>query len=125
MTDEKLEEKNSQTAVKKEAQSESRVRPISGIKPTAKKKPFRGAASSLMGFVLGFLLGGTEFPLQTYPLGCALVASLPRNTIAAMLGMTVRSVLLFMEGTDLLLPMICSTSLLLCRVILNLILFHQ
>ena len=127
MTDEKLEEKNSQAAVEKDvqAQSKSRIRPISGIKPTAKKKPLRGAVSSLMGFVLGFLLGGTEFPLQTYPLGCALVASLPRNTVAAMLGMTVRSVLLFMDGTDLLLPMICSTSLLLCRVILNLILFGR
>ncbi len=127
MTDEKLEEKNSQIAVKKDVQasSELRVHPISGMKPTAKKRTLRGAASSVMHFSLGFLLGGTEFPLQTYPLGCALVASLPRHTLAAMLGMIVRSILLFWEGTNLLLPMICSVSLLLCRVILNLVLFGR
>ena len=127
MTDEKLEEKISQVPVEGGAQTlaESRIRAINSMKASPKKKTLRGVISSVMGFLLGFLLGGTEFPLQTYPLGCALVASLPRNTIAAMLGMTTRAVVLFMNGTALLLPMICSASLLLCRVILNLVLFGR
>lgn len=125
MTDEKLEGKNTRIPAVKNTQAlaEPQIKPIGGIKPAARKKKFRDAASSLMGILLGFLLGGTEFPLQTYPLGCALVSSLPKNMIAVTLGMTVRSVYLTLNGKDLLLPMICTVSLLICRIILNIILF--
>ena len=127
MTDEKLEEKTEQVAVIKEtrALTEQRIRPISGMKSAVKKKTLQDVVSSAVGFVLGFLLGGTEFPLQTYPLGCALLAALPRNMISAMMGIIARSVYLFMNGADLLLPMICSASLLACRIILNIVLFGK
>ena len=127
MTDEKLEENYSQVSVTTPAQPlpNVHVHPIGRMKPTARKRAMYEAFSSVLGFLLGFLLGGTEFPLQTYPLGCALVAALPRNMLAAMLGIIVRSVYLFLNGTDLLLPMICAVSLLVCRVILNFVLFGK
>ena len=127
MTDETLEGNVSQVSVTQEAQvmTEHRVRPISGTKTEAKKKTFHDAISSLTGFMIGFLLGGTEFPLQTYPLGCALVSALPRNVIAAMLGIIARTIYLSMNGEDLLLPLICSASLLVCRIILNVVLFGK
>ena len=122
-----MERKSEQVSVLSEtrALTEPQIRPISGIKPSAKKRTFYDLASPVMGFVLGFLFGGTEFPLQTYPLGCALVSSLPRHAISAMLGMIVRSVYLIMNGADLLLPLICATSLLVCRIILNIVLFGR
>ena len=110
MTDEKLDENYSRTSVATITQPlpNAHVYPNGRMKLSARKRIVHEAFSSVLGFLLGFLLGGTEFPLQTYPLGCALVASLPRNLLAAMLGIIVRSVYLFLNGTDLLLPMICS-----------------
>jgi stage II sporulation protein E len=127
MTDEKLDENYSRTSVAAITQPlpNAHVYPNGRMKLSARKRIVHEAFSSVLGFLLGFLLGGTEFPLQTYPLGCALVASLPRNLLAAMLGIIVRSVYLFLNGTDLLLPMICSVSLLVCRVILNFVLFGK
>ena len=127
MTDEKLEGKREHVSVVKETKisTEQQIRPIRGVKPTAKKKTLSELASPVLGFVLGFLLGGTEFPLQTYPLGCALVSSLPRHMVSAMMGMLVRSVYLFLHGEELLLPMICSVSILVCRMILNIVLFGR
>ena len=127
MTDEKLERKMEQISVVKETNTltEPQVRPISGIKSPPKKRTLSDAVASVLSFLLGFLLGGTEFPLQTYPLGCALVSSLPRHMVSAMLGIGVRSIYLFMNGADLLLPMICSISLLVCRMILNVVLFGK
>ena len=127
MTDETLDGTFSQVSVTKDAPvlTEQQVRPISGAKPTAKKKTFHDAVSSLMGFILGFLLGGTEFPLETYPLGCALVSSLSHNVIASMLGIIARTIYLSMSGKDLLLPLICCASLLVCRIILNVVVFGK
>ncbi len=126
MTDEKLEGRTEPVAVEKQTKSlpTKRARLIGETVPISKKN-WGDMASSALGFVVGFLLGGTEFPLQTYPLGCALISSLPRNMVSAMLGIIVRSVYLVMNGTDLLLPVICSTSLLVCRVILNIVLFGR
>ena len=101
------------------------ARLIGGNKPTAKKITVKDIASAVTGLILGFLLGGTEFPLETYPLGCALVASLPHNVIPAMLGIIARTVYLSVNGADLLLPLICSASLLVCRIILNVVLFGK
>jgi|GEM_PF-1269448 len=125
MTDEKLDEQVTQIPIRRDTQilAEPQVKPIDGIKPVAKRRTLRDAVASVTGFILGFLLGGTEFPLQTYPLGCALISSLPKNMITAMLGIIARSVYLTLNGKDLLLPMICSTSLLVCRIILNIVLF--
>ena len=127
MTDEKLEEKSTQTTVKKEMQAiEKRpVQPARGKPPSEKKRSFENVFSAGMSFGFGFLFGGTKFPLNTYPLGCALVSALPRNTLAAMFGIFVRTVYLYTQGMDMLLPIICSTSLLVCRVVLNVILFGR
>ena len=128
MTDETLEGNFSQVSVQNETQAlaECRARPISGTGPAVKKRSARGVLSSAASFVLGFLLGGTEFPLQTYPLGCSLVCALPRNMVSAMLGIMGRFVYVSVSGAnDLLLPMICSASLLICRLLLNVILFGK
>ncbi|MBQ2987878.1 MAG: SpoIIE family protein phosphatase [Clostridia bacterium] len=127
MTDEKMNGNPGRVSVAENAGvlTERQVRPISAIRPSAKKPSLRGAASSLLGIVLGFLLGGTEFPLQTYPLGCALVSALPRHMISAMIGIVARSVYLLMNGEELLVPMICSVSLLTCRIVLNFVLFGK
>ena len=127
MTDETLDGTFSQVSVTKDTQvlTEQQSRPVSGSKPTVKRKTFQSAISSLTGFILGFLLGGTEFPLETYPLGCALVASLSHNVIAAMLGVIARIIYLSVSGKDLLLPLICCVSLLVCRIILNVVVFGK
>jgi len=127
MTDEKLDEKNTQTTLKKETQAITKrpVQPKRGKPPSEKKKGVGNIISSGMSFCLGFVFGGTKFPLNTYPLGCALVSALPRNTVAAMLGILVRTIYLYSQGMDMLLPIICSTSLLVCRVVLNVILFGK
>ena len=126
MTNEKLEgEMDQQSITDTTILTESQIRPISSSKPAARKKTLFDASAATLSFVLGFLLGGTEFPLQTYPLGCALVSSLPRYVISAVLGITARSIYLFMHGADLLLPMICCVSILICRMILNIVLFGR
>ena len=75
MTNEKLEEKNTQTAVRKETQAVTKrpVQPVRGKPPCKQKKGVEYAVSAGIGFGLGFLFGGTKFPLNTYPLGCALI----------------------------------------------------
>ena len=123
MTNEKLEGEMEQHSITDT--TELQIRPTSSSKPVARKKTLFDASVAVLSFVLGFLLGGTEFPLQTYPLGCALVSSLPRHVISAVLGITARSVYLFMRGADLLLPMICCVSILICRMILNIVLFGR
>ena len=127
MTNEKLEEGMEQRSVAKESKTltEPTLHSIGGLKPSDKKKLFLAAADSTMSFVLGFLLGGAEFPLQTYPLGCALISALPRHLISTLLGMIVRSVYLFLNGENLLLPMICCGLLLICRTVLNIVLFGR
>ena len=127
MTDEKLVENNMQTSVINEVQTvtERPVPPIREEIPFRKKKGQGNILSSVIGFALGFLFGGAKFPLNTYPLGCALVAALPKNTVAAMLGILVRTGYLYLNGEDLLLPIVCSTSLMVCRVVLNIILFGK
>ena len=127
MTNEKLEEEMEQHSegIDTTVLTERQVRPCSGPKPSARKKTLFDVSVAMLSCVLGFLLGGTEFPLQTYPLGCALVASLPRYVVSATLGITARLVYLFIRGSDLLLPMICCVSILICRLILNIVLFGR
>ena len=127
MTDEKLEEKNTQTAVKRDVPviSKRNVQTTQNGKNTKKKNTFGNIFSAGISFGFGFLLGGAKFPLSTYPLGCALIASLSRNTVAALLGILIRTVYLFSQGENLLLPIICSVSLLTCRWVLNIIMFGK
>ena len=127
MTDEKISENNMQTSVINEVQTVTE-RPVSPRReeiPFRKKKGQGNIFSSLIGFAFGFLFSGAKFPLNTYPLGCALVAALPKNTVAAMLGILARTGYLYLNGEDLLLPIVCSTSLMVCRVVLNIILFGK
>lgn len=127
MTDEKLKEKNTQATVKKETKAITKKpsRSVRGQPPSETQGRFRRIISAAFGFGLGFVFSGTKFPLNTYPLGCALVSALPRNTVAAMLGILLRTGYLYSQGEDLLLPIICSATLLICRVILNVILFGR
>lgn len=128
MTDEKLKEKNTQTATRKETQVINQKPAPSaarGNPPFEKKKVFGDFVSAGIVFGLGFLFGGAKFPLDTYPLGCALISALSENTIAAILGILVRTLYLSSQGVDLLLPIICSVSLLVCRVVLNIVLFGR
>jgi len=124
MTDEKLEEKNTRTAVRTETQATEK-RPLRREALDPKKRNFRNVSLSGIVFLLGFLFGGAKFPLDTYPLGCALVAALPNNTVPAILGILARTGYLYLNGGDVLLPMICSTALIVCRVVLNVILFGK
>ena len=127
MTNEKLEGAMEQRSAVKESKTltDPTLHSVGGLKPNEKKKNFFVAVDSTMSFVLGFLLGGAEFPLQTYPLGCALIAALPRRVISTLLGMIARSVYLFINGENLLLPMVCSVSLLVCRTVLNIVVFGR
>ena len=128
MTDEKLEEKNTQATVKKEMQviTERSVPPAQeSEKPFQKKTQFGTILSAGIAFLFGFVFSGTEIPMNTYPLGCALIAALPKNTVAAMLGILVRTVYLYSKGENLLLPIICTISLLACRLVLNVIIFGK
>ena len=128
MTDEKLKEKNTQTAIRKETQVLSQKPAPSAARGNPsfeKKRVFENVVSAGIVFGLGFLFGGAKFPLDSYPLGCALISSLSGNTIAAMMGILVRTLYLSSQGVDLLLPIICSVSLLVCRVVLNIVLFGR
>lgn len=127
MTDEKLKEKNTQTATRKEAQviTQKPVTSNGGHPPIKKRKVFGDVISSGIIFGLGFLFGGAKFPMNTYPLGCSLVSALSKNTIASILGIILRTAYLSSQGEDLLLPIICSVSLLVCRVVLNIVLFGK
>ena len=77
MTDEKLEETNTQISEKKELQTvlERHVKPISGIKAPVKRKK-RNIFGSVWSFLLGFLLGGTKFPLNRRALPTRYISSL-------------------------------------------------
>ena len=125
MTNEKLEGEMGRRSVVTEAAAltEPQSRPVGGPKTSAKKKTAVDVSGSVFSFVLGFLLGGTEFPLQTYPLGCALVSSLPCRVFPVLLGILTRTAYLFTSGQELLLPTICCVSILVCRTILNIVLF--
>lgn len=127
MTDEKLEEKSTQTAVQKETRvsTEIPVQPMRSKRLYIKKTRFQNMLDPGIGFLIGFLFGGAKFPLDTYPLGCALVSALPRNAVAALLGILFRTGYLYLQGEEVLLPMICSASLLVCRVVLNMIIFGK
>lgn len=127
MTNEKLEGEMEQRSVAKESKTlaDPALPSVGSLKPSEKKKIFFVAADSVMSFILGFLLGGAEFPLQTYPLGCALIASLPRHVISTLLGMLARSAYLFTNGENLWLTMVCCVSLLICRTVLNVVLFGR
>jgi hypothetical protein len=52
----------------------------------------RRAFSALTAGGIGFLFGGTVLPFSLYPLGCALVAALPKNTVPALCGILLRAV---------------------------------
>ena len=58
MTDEKMSGGTSQASITKETQvlPEHQVRPISGIRQTAKRKNLRDVISAVTGLILGFLL---------------------------------------------------------------------
>lgn len=114
MTEEKLEQRQSispETAVPKERKREEAV-------------SFRWLASFLTAG-MGFLLGGTELPLSLQPFGCALVAALPKHTVAALIGIILRSVVSSALGGEMLVSVICATALLVCRIVLNIIVFGQ
>lgn len=85
----------------------------------------RRLTRALSVFAFGFFLGGTAFPLEIYPLGCALVAALPVHTIMAMGGILLRFLYLAAQGKDVLLPAVCVTALLVCRLIVNLIVYGK
>ena len=127
MTDEKLKENSKQTMIKKETQAvmEKPIPFIRGKRLSRKKSQIQNMISPGIGFLIGFLFGGAKFPLDTYPLGCALVSALPRNAVAALLGVLVRTGYLYLKSEEVLLPIICSASLLVCRVVLNIIIFGK
>ncbi len=90
-----------------------------------KKRWPKGAVSAFCSAGMGFLFGGTELMFSMTPLGCALVAALPKHTVAALVGIIVRSALISASGGELLVSVICSAALLICRIVLNITVFGQ
>lgn len=80
---------------------------------TLKKEPFLIAA-------LGFLFGGTAFPVSLYPFGYALMASLPKYTAAAWLGIFLR---MLITGDPLFRTVPGISLFYICRILLNLLVF--
>ena len=123
MTEEKLTEREkTEMRVGETANDKDALRREKEKRLLARK--CRRAFSALTAGGIGFLFGGTVFPFSLYPLGCALVAALPKNTVPALCGILLRAVLSAQSG-DLLLSVICASALLVCRIVLNMIVFGQ
>lgn len=124
MTEEKLVERY-------ETPLDERVQPRKKTEKAERKAVRAGALvwsrvlRALGAGVLGFLFGGAAFPFGLYPLGCALVASMPGYTAPAILGILLRAVSLLPMTSDVLLSVICAAALLICRVLLNMAVFGQ
>ncbi|MBQ8495836.1 MAG: SpoIIE family protein phosphatase [Clostridia bacterium] len=88
-----------------------------------KKNSEKKLLPTLLTAVLGFLFGGTELPFSLMPFGSALVAALPKYTASALLGILLRSILILAMGGNLPISAVCSSILLLSRIILNIIVF--
>ncbi len=79
-------------------------------------------AEMLLIGVLGFLFGGTAFPASLYPFGYALLASLPKYTAAAFIGIFLRTLI---TGEELFRAMLGISLFYGCRILLNLFIFGQ
>ena len=61
-----------------------------GAPTDAWTKRLRMLCELIFALVAGFFFGGTKLPLSVYPLGCALVAALPKNATVALVGIWLR-----------------------------------
>lgn len=108
MTDERIKE------LEPTAARERRVSvPASHTAPGIRK-----AVMALGTLVIGFFFGGTEFPMGAFPLGCALVASLPNYSVFTVIGILLRCAYEYALGRDILLFGIGAAALCACRMVL-------
>ena len=73
----------------------------------------------------GFFFGGTSLPLAVYPLGCALVAALPKHSLIALLGIWLRCFYELAKGENITMYGACATAILICRVVLCMLLYGK
>ena len=86
------------------------------------EKAFGLKAEMLIVGGLGFLFGGTAFPSTFFPFGYALLASLPKYTAAAFLGLLLRMLL---TGEELFWTVGGISLFYACRILLNLFVFGR
>ena len=94
-----------------------------GAPPDAWIKRLRALGGVLFSFGAGFFFGGTALPLSVYPLGCALVAALPKNATAALVGIWLRCLYESALGTDMMLYGACASAVLICRFVLGFLIY--
>ena len=107
MTDEKTKER---------CKSGGAVMP--GAPTDAWTKRLRMLCELIFALVAGFFFGGTKLPLSVYPLGCALVAALPKNATVALVGIWLRCFYASALGTEMMLYGACAAAVLICRFVL-------
>ncbi len=78
----------------------------------------RRISEMLLMLAAGFFFGGTALPLSVYPLGCALVAALPRNALTALAGVWLRCLYESGFGGDMMLYSACALAVLICRAVI-------
>lgn len=86
-------------------------------------KRLRMLGAVLFSFAAGFFFGGTALPLSVYPLGCALVAALPKNAVVALVGIWLRCFYESALGTEMMLYGACASAVLICRFVLCFLLY--
>lgn len=85
----------------------------------------RRAAMALGTLVIGFFFGGTEFPMGAFPLGGALVASLPKYSLFAAVGILIRCAYDYALGSDILIYGLSAAALCVCRIVLNIAVYGR
>lgn len=106
MTDEKIK------------QLELSKEPRAAVPPQNATAGLRKAAGAAFTLVIGFLFGGTQFPLDAYPLGFALVAAVPQYSVFALAGVLLRCALAYSVGQDFVLFALGTAALCLFRLLL-------
>ncbi len=105
-----------------EKSKEKRTPPVHAVRRERKRKTEEKSLymfkDILVSLVLGFVFGGTEFPLATVPLGCSLTAALPKYGIFALFGIWLRYAWTAFSGEQVLLPTLCATVIFVCRAAL-------
>ncbi len=79
----------------------------------------------LLMLLSGFFFGGTSLPLSVYPLGCALVAALPKNAVVALFGIWLRCFYESARGGNITMYGACATAILICRAVLCMVIYGK
>ena len=118
MTEEKTNERkiSSRTYIRREEDGFSAEDELRTLHTGMRRLQWLGERLLMLG--AGFFFGGTALPLSVYPLGCALIAALPKQTIAALIGLWLRCAYAAALGENIMTYAACSSAVLICRIVL-------